>query len=420
MEARRTEFDARGVAVGGKSLPFYAGAMHYWRVEPARWAACLRAMHGLGFTIVETYVPWREHEPEAGRYVWTGRHDLRRFVEAAGAAGLAVVLRPGPHCNAELTAFGMPDHVIGEPACQARTARGTPVWMPSPPRAWPVPSYASTAFHDRVRGWYAQVAAQIAPLLAPDGPIVAIGVDNEAQMFFRLGAFDHDYHPDAVAWFREGGHTDAPKAWSPDDAARCAAWVQFKDIYLARALGAFGAILDDAGLGGIARFHNLPPGHHGLYDLPAIQRAIGGPVGIDAYTPRDGLRELRRRGLALAGSASPIPLVLEAGCGFFPWFPPLGPGDPTLERDQLLTLLAAGARGFNLYMAVERERWYGAAISSAGTVESSAAWIKTLIAALDDVDWTSLRRAGLPPAGLASPAGVALVDMRADARFGIA
>ena len=38
----------------------------------------------------------------------------------------------------------MPDHVLGDPACQARTARGTPVWLPSPPRAWPVPSYAST------------------------------------------------------------------------------------------------------------------------------------------------------------------------------------------------------------------------------------------------------------------------------------
>lgn len=409
MEARRTELVDRGIAVGasGSVLPFYAGALHYWRVDPARWSACLRAMAGLGFTIVESYVPWRSHEPEPGVYRWTGAHDLRRFVEAAGAAGLAVALRPGPHCNAELTGFGIPDHVLAEPACQARTARGTPVWMPSPPRAWPVPSYASTEFHHRVRQWYAQVAAQVAPLLAPDGPVVAVGVDNEAQMFFRLGAFDHDYHPDAIAWF---GDT-APTAWDPADAARCIAWVQFKDRYLARALGELARSLDEVGLGGLARFHNLPPGHHGLYDLPGIQRTIGGPVGIDAYTPRRGLRELRRRGLAMAGQADPIPLVLEAGCGFFPWFPPLsGTDDPTLERDQLLTLLATGARGFNLYMAVERDRWYGAAISTAGTVEPSARWIGPLIRALDELDWPSLRRA----------APIALVDTRADARFGLA
>jgi len=410
VETRRTEFVARGIAVGDKTLPVYAGAMHYWRVEPARWAACLRTMHGMGFTIVETYVPWREHEPDAGTYRWTGAHDLRRFVEVAGRAGLAVVLRPGPHCNAELTGFGMPDHVLAETACQARSSRGTPVWMPSPPRAWPVPSYASMAFRERVKQWYAQVATQVVPLLAPDGPIVAIGVDNEAQMFFRLGAYDHDYHPDALAAFTAATGLEAPTAWSADDPARCIAWVRDKDAYVARALGAFAGFLDEVGFAGIAKFHNLPPGHHGLYELPQIQRAIGGPVGIDAYTPRTGLRELRRRGLAMVGQASPIPLVLEVGCGFFPWFPPLGKDDPTLERDQLLTLLAAGARGFNLYMAVERERWYGAAIAATGTIEPSAAWIKTLISALDELDWPSLRRA----------APIALVDARADARFGLA
>ncbi len=149
---------------------------------------------------------------------------------------------------------------------------------------------------------------------------------------------------------------------------------------------------------------------HGLYDLPQLQRSIAGPVGIDAYTSRSGLRELRRRGLAMTGQASPIPLVLEAGCGFFPWFPALAKDDQTLERDQLLTLLATGARGFNLYMAVERDRWYGAAISATGTVEPHAAWIKPLIRALDEIDWPSLRRA----------TAIALVDTRADARFGIA
>jgi beta-galactosidase len=71
--------------------------MHYWRVDPLRWGACLRAMHGIGFTIVETYVPWRVHEPEPGEYEWTGRNDLAKFCAAAQAAGLAVVIRPGPH-----------------------------------------------------------------------------------------------------------------------------------------------------------------------------------------------------------------------------------------------------------------------------------------------------------------------------------
>ena len=423
MEARRrTWFDDRGLVVarpggapagdaGGRRIAFYAGAMHYWRVEPARWARCLAAMHGLGLTIVETYVPWRVHEPAPGARSWEREHDLARFLEAAATAGLTVVLRPGPHINAELTSFGMPDHVLAEPACQARGARGAPVWMPTPPRMWPVPSYASRAFHGRVRGWYAAVAEVVRPYLAPDGPVAAIGVDNEAQMFFRLGAYDHDYHPDAVALWREVSGLDGepPRAWDPGDAARCISWVRFKDQYIAHALAGFGKLLDDVGLGGVARFHNLPPGYHGLYDLRGIQRAIGGPVGIDAYTPRAEFRELRRRAIAATGNAAPVPIAFEVGVGFFPWFPPLDAGDdPTRERDQVLSLLAGGLRGFNLYMAVERDRYYGAAIDKAGLPEAHAAWIRTLIATLVEVDWPALRRA--------TP--IAVVDTRADARFG--
>jgi beta-galactosidase len=385
--------------------------MHYWRVEPSRWAACLGAMRDLGLTIVETYVPWRVHEPAAGQLVWKRERDLGRFLGAARAAGLAVVLRPGPHINAELTSFGMPDHVLAEPACQALSASGSPVWMPSPPRAWPVPSYASAAFRDRVRAWFAAVAQIVRPHLAPDGPVVAIGVDNEAQMFFRLGAYDHDYHPDAITAWREASGLDGepPRAWDPGDAARCISWVRWKDQYVAHALGAFAKALDDVGLGGVARFHNLPPGHHGLYDQRGIQRAIAGPVGIDAYTPRDQFRELRQRATAAVGNAAPIPLAFEVGIGFFPWFPPLDHGDdPARERDHLLSLLAAGIRGFNLFMAVERDRYYGAAIDKTGKLAPHAAWIRTLIATLVELDWPSLRRA----------AAIAVVDTRADARFG--
>ncbi|HEU4727376.1 MAG TPA: beta-galactosidase [Kofleriaceae bacterium] len=415
---RRTWFDDRGVVVAPgvdgaepRHLPFYAGAMHYWRIDPARWASCLAALHDVGLTLVETYVPWRVHEPAAGCHAWDGPRDLARFLDAARAAGLAVVLRPGPHVNAELTSFGMPDHVLADPACQARTASGSPVWMPSPPRAWPVPSYASRAFRGRVHAWFAEVAEIVGPRIHPDGPVVAIGVDNEAQMFFRLGAYDHDYHPDAILDWREasGLDGDPPRAWDPADAARCISWLRFKDQYVAHALGAFARSLDEVGLGGVARFHNLPAGHHGLYDLRGIQRAIGGPVGIDAYTPRTELRALRQRGIAAVGNAAPVPIAFEVGVGFAPWLPPLDAGDdPTRERDQLLSLLATGIRGFNLFMAVERDRYYGAAIDRSGKLAPHAAWIRTLIAALVELEWPTLRRA----------APIAIVDGRADARFG--
>ncbi|GEM_PF-1323629 len=499
MTHRRTWFDERGLVIAAPSaahaasvtqrhLPFYAGAMHYWRVPRAQWAACLHTMHAQGFTIVESYVPWRVHAPSPSEYAWDGDRDLRAFVEAAASAGLSVVLRLGPHVNAELTSFGIPDHVLADEDCRARTSRGTPAWLPAPPRAFPIPSYASRAFHAKVADWYAEVArvlgapaharsshsstagatpssagtttastshsspstttattpssmgtstasrplsstvastastshsspgtssSSAACLLAPDGPVVAIGIDNEAQLFFRAGAYDLDYHPDAIAWWRDstGFDGDPPRDWDSTDRARCVSWVRFKDHYLSRALGEFGKALDQVGFAGIAKFHNLPPGHHALSDLRGIQHAIGGPVGIDAYTARDRFRALRRTASALVGNAAPIPLAMEVGVGFFPWFPPLDEGnDPTRERDHLLSLLAVGARGFNLFMAVERDRYYGAAISQRGALEKHAHWIHPLISALAEHDWPSLKRA----------APIALIDTRADLRFGLA
>ncbi len=413
MEARRTAFVAEGLNLGtGRRLPFYAGAMHYWRVPRERWAGCLRELHGLGLTIVESYVPWRVHAPERGELRWRGQHDLPAFLEAARAAGLKVVLRPGPHVNAELTSFGMPDWVLAEPEVQARTARDTPAWFPVPPRAFPIPSYASRAFQTHVRAWYAAVAEVVEPFVGD--PVVALGVDNEAQLFFRTGAYDLDYHPDALAWWQEACDAPAPRAWDPAQAATCARWVRFKDHYLARALGAFSAMLDGVGLRDLARFHNLPPGHHGLYDLRGIQREVGGPVGIDAYTPRAEFRALRRRAAACVGDATPIPIAFEVGVGFFPWLPPLdlaaGSEDPTRERDHLLTLLSQGIRGFNLFMAVERDRYYGAAISQDGRVEPHASWIRPLLATLAELDWPALRRA-IP---------IAVIATRADERYGLA
>jgi beta-galactosidase len=405
-----TRFDAEGLVIGDVRVPFYAGAMHYWRVPPEHWAACLKTMHAIGFTLVETYVPWRVHAPERDEDVWTEERDLPRFLEAARAAGLRVVVRPGPHVNAELTSFGIPDWVLAEPDVQARTSRGTPAWLPVPPRAFPIPSYASRAFHELVRAWYAQVARVIVPYLGD--PVVAIGVDNEAQLFFRSGAYDLDYHPNALVWWDEA-HPGiaAPRAWDPANAALCARWVDFKDTYIARSLAAFATMLDEVGLGELARFHNLPPGHHGLSNLRRIQATLGGPVGIDAYTPRSQFPALRRRAAACAGDARPIPIAFEVGVGFFPWFPPLDSAeDPMREPDHLLTLLSQGLRGFNLFMAVERDRYYGAAINEHGEIEPHAKWIAPLLASLQEIAWPTLRRA--------TP--IAVVNTRADERHGLA
>ena len=419
MEARvRTAFDDRGLIVYGlgagaadRALPYWAGAVHYWRIDPAHWKAALRGVADLGLPLVETPVPWSVHETASGRHDWSGRKDLGRFLDLAAEAGLGAVLRVGPQVNAELTYFGLPERILRDHELLARSSHGGPVWLPAPPRAFPVPSYASARFHDEVRSWYAAVAEVVAPRLAPDGPVVAVGIDSEAQMFFRLGAYDHDYHPDAIQWWLEdGGDGDAPRAWDPERADRCVRWVRFKERYLARALGRFAAALDEVGLDGVARFHNLPPGEPWWSPLPAIAAAIDGPVGVDVRASRRALPRLRRRALHVAGSQA-LALAPQVELGFTPWLPPVDTdGDRDRGRDALLTTLAAGARGFGLSMAVARDRYAGAALDERGRPLADAAWIKTLVATLKSLDWT----------GLVRRVPIALVLSRADARFGLA
>ena len=202
-------------------------------------------------------------------------------------------------------------------------------------------------------------------MLAPEGPVVAIGVDNEAQLFFRTGAYDLDYHPDALAWWREFSASTSRRARGIPRMRRAASsGCKFKDAYIARALGDFATMLDEVGLGE-RRALPQPPARASRAVRPALASSARS-AGRSASTPTRRAPSFASCGGARSratSNASPVPIAFEVGVGFFPWFPPLDASDDAdRERDHLLTLLAAGIRGFNLFMAVERDRYYGAAI----------------------------------------------------------
>jgi beta-galactosidase len=374
----------------GERLPLWSGALHYWRVRRDRWEAALGGVRGLGFTAVETYVPWGVHEVRKGEFDF-GEHDpqldLGAFLTAVRAAGLKAIVRPGPHINAELTFFGFPERVVADPAMQALTARGTPAFLPAPPRAFPVPSYASTRFLDAAAEWLRAAARVIRPHLHPAGPVVAVQVDNECALFFRGGPFDLDYHPDAVAGFRsflqeryhvaealreawrqEVDFTSAPAprelgAKSAAELVPALDWVTYKERYAARALGSLAAVLHDEGLGVVPFFHNLPPQDPAAAGLPEVERVLD-LCGADFHHPARDYERLRERVLYLCGTAA------------FPYAPELGAGamlyglavKPEEQAQVILAVLMHGLRGANVYMAVDRERWYGAPLASDGSL----------------------------------------------------
>ena len=125
---QRVRLHPHGLDLGDEIVPLRAGAMHYWRHPPDEWGAGLDAIRALGFRLVDTYVPWGEHENAEGQVDFGERDprlDVARFLRMAHERALKVILRPGPHINAELTYFGIPERIVWDRACQARTSRGS-------------------------------------------------------------------------------------------------------------------------------------------------------------------------------------------------------------------------------------------------------------------------------------------------------
>ena len=422
--ARSVDVHPHGLLLRDKDevLPLWAGAMHYWRHAPEQWGPCLDAMKAMGLRIVDTYIPWGVHETAHGKLDFGESHahlDVAKFIRMCGQRGLYVIARPGPHINAELTYFGLPERIVWDRECQARTPKDNPVILPLVPSAFPVPSYASDAFHDEAALWFEAVGRLLGPLQYPDGPIVLWQIDNEGALYFRDGPYDQDYHPDAIRLFRsflrekyssvmalrdtwgDGeltfGNAVPPlrfDAKSADALPRHMDWMEFHEHLLAEAMARFAQALQNAGCAAVPTMHNLPLGEAATALNAGRIAQVVDLVGLDYYHPANAKHHvaIMRRTSELAvrcdGRDLP-PYGAEVGAGFPPFFAPLD------ERDSIYTLMAAiayGLRGFNLYMAVDRDRWVGAPIDVNGLPRRLADEYRTLIEALDRAQINALRR----------------------------
>lgn len=406
------------------TLPLRSGAVHYWRLDRSAWRPSLAALAAMEIPIVETYVPWGVHEvgDDPARFDFSGPLDVAAFLREAHALGLRAIVRPGPHVNAELTDFGIPERVLWSAECQARTPRQNPVLLPTPPRAFPVPSYASKAFLAETSKWFAAVGEELRDLVWPKGPIVLTQIDNEGALYFRDGVYDQDYHPDAIAQFRAflraryGSIGALRRAWgvplgrfedasppnrydarSAEDLPRHVDWAEYHEAMLAEAFRAMARSLEKAGFSAVPFFHNLPMGESATPLHPALlRRAAPRPavdlVAVDYYHRAGDHRAIARRTseLAVACDALDHPaFAAEMGAGQPPYFPLME------ERDAIFTVLCAlayGVRGYNVYMAVERDRWLGSPIDRDGVLRPFSAFWRKLGSAFDRVRFGELRR----------------------------
>ncbi|HYQ57558.1 MAG TPA: beta-galactosidase [Draconibacterium sp.] len=135
------------------------GEMHYARYPENLWDNAIKKMKAGGLDIVATYCFWIHHEEIEGEFDFTGRRNLRRFLELCKENQMKVWLRIGPFCNGETRNGGIPDWVR-EQGIEARSND---------------PEYLKLA-HKLYQEYYDQVKG----LLYKDGgPVIGIQLDNE-------------------------------------------------------------------------------------------------------------------------------------------------------------------------------------------------------------------------------------------------
>ncbi len=159
--------DGTGVIIdGGRTIP-RMGEIHYVRLPENEWRRELQKMKAGGIDIVATYVFWNYHEAEPGVFDWSGRRNLRRFIELCGECGLKVVLRIGPFCHGEVYLGGIPEWVVDNSAADGEN--------------WALRTVAPE-FMEAVGRFYAEIGRQAQGLLWKDGgPVVGVQLDNESR-----------------------------------------------------------------------------------------------------------------------------------------------------------------------------------------------------------------------------------------------
>ncbi len=388
----RVSVSKNGLMIDGKLMPLYSGEFHYWRVDNLLWGLILDKLVEAELKIISTYIPWSVHEIERGKFDFgkvEQNKNIRRFLLLCEEKNIKVIIRPGPHINAEITYFGYPSRILTDPEILSKSAEGTDVVLPAFPRMFPVPSYASEKFYDEVRIFFSALGEEIRDLIFPKGPIIAVQCDNELSFFFRYQPYDHDYSEASISLYHkflmekyetvdkinDTYHRNyksindiiPPIDFFPNnynDLPYYLDWIEYKEYYICWGLTKIKEILIECGISGVPYFHNFPTYFPSApFNINKNEKCID-VQGLDMYFTRKDIDKIFM-GVTYAGSMSRLPFLPEFGCGIFPWW------RPSFLRDEEFTTKCAfmyGIKGINFYMFVERERWYGSPIKRNGRI----------------------------------------------------
>jgi len=188
--------------INGEQRNLYGGAVHYWRLDRNKWDSILESVKSMGFNMISIYIPWEIHEVSKGEFDFSGNKDIDAFLTLCESKGFAIVVRPGPQINSELTWFGYPKRILENERLQARNAKGARTVLTQVPKPIPALNYAEDEFFDETALWYDAICEILARHAHPKGGIVAAQVDNEMAYFFCINAYAADFSDASLRNYR--------------------------------------------------------------------------------------------------------------------------------------------------------------------------------------------------------------------------
>lgn len=173
-QTREHSFKLQGDAflLDGRPIRLMAGELHFQRIPREYWSDRLLKARAMGLNAIATYVFWNVLEPEPGQWDFTGRNDVAAFVREAQAAGLWVILRPGPYACAERDFGGLPAWLLRVPDIKVRCSD---------------PRYLAAC-----ESYIRRLASEVRDLqVQRGGPILMVQIENEYGSYGN----DREYLP---------------------------------------------------------------------------------------------------------------------------------------------------------------------------------------------------------------------------------
>ncbi len=389
-------------SIGKETYQPHSAEFHYFRVEKKYWAVCFERIKRAGFKIISTAVPWSVHLVDNRTLDFAGLTDPRRdlvvFLELAREFGFKVILRPGPRVDGQLENGGLPKFLLSDPKAMAKNAAGKDQEVPSSygVPGGHLPSYLHSNYQFNVKNYLKAFIEITKNYVHPRGPIFMVELDYETSYGYLLNPDSADYNPEVLSQYygpflesrygdikklntiyKEKNDTFAkitpPKKFNDldvKDYPKVLDWMRYREymlnVYLNDMEDVFKSYTVEPLLfrslyfksGDLLPAFNLVPEDRAPF---LAANVFPGGKYFDMLVKARYLQA--EHGFAYASSfvsgAAAVDPVREAK---------VAPITENTRRFYLAGAYAAGFRGLNHYMFVDRDYWYGAPLMSDGSM----------------------------------------------------